>query len=432
LSTSSERAEAARRSDPLDAAAQSRHRFELRILVFTCAGHSLTHVFIHLFTAIQDEMRASFGLSDEGLTKLASISLVLFGAGAIPAGWLSDRYGEKPLLVAFYVLSALGALVIGLAPDTLTLGCGFAIVGLGTSIYHPVGLALISKGLRRPGRGMGINGLFGSLGTAVSPLVAAGVTWWTDDWRWAFLVLTAPTLLLGLAMGVCDFGGRLSIDAAQPPANIAKPGDGTPSRQPGERRALYRIVAWLLAAMACGGVYYALVITKLPELLAANVESEFLERDVTKKTWLPFFVYLIGGASQIIGGHLIDRRDGRGMYVVILLIAAPLIWALGRLHDAGLVGTACAMAFFLFAVQPVENTLLARYSPPALRGVVYGLKFVIVFGAGMGIGTWLSGRVAGHYGLGDVFTCAAVFAWTAAVFAIVASAVRTNRREHRA
>ncbi|MCH2585305.1 MAG: hypothetical protein MK138_11095, partial [Planctomycetes bacterium] len=84
-------------------------KIQRNILLFTCIGHAMTHVYIHLFTAIQPEIRSSFdGLGAEELTSLASISLVLFGVGAIPAGWLSDRYGEKPLLVAFFLLSAAG------------------------------------------------------------------------------------------------------------------------------------------------------------------------------------------------------------------------------------------------------------------------------------------------------------------------------------
>ena len=64
-----------------------KNRIERNILVFTCIAHAMTHVYIHLFTAIQPEIRSSFeSLGPAGLTSLASISLIVFGAGAIPAG----------------------------------------------------------------------------------------------------------------------------------------------------------------------------------------------------------------------------------------------------------------------------------------------------------------------------------------------------------
>jgi len=395
---------------------------ERRILFFTCVGHTLTHVFIHFFTAIQPQMRSSFEISDEGLTRIGSISLALFGIGAIPSGWLSDRYGEKPLLVAFYLLSALGALCVGTATSAWMLGVGFALVGIGTSIYHPVALAMISKGMRSPGKAMGVNGLFGSLGTAFSPLIAAGVTALTGDWRWAFLGLVAPTIIIGLWMAKSDLGGKLDQDISEETAGSEDDG-----AKPSTRRSLYQIMTLLLIAMFFGGVYYALVITKLPDQLALAVKSETFQRDIVKKAWLPFVVYLVGGASQILGGFLITTREGRGMYVIVLLISTPLIYALGVLSGGALVATACVMAFFMFAVQPIENTLLARYSPPALRGRLFGLKFIIVFGAGMGGGTWLSGWVVERYDLAAVFTAAAIATAAALVAAIAAYLIRSKK-----
>ena len=394
--------------------------FERRILFFTCAGHTLTHVMIHLFTPIQREMRDSFELSDAELTGWASISVALFGAGALPAGWLGDRFGEKPLLVAFYALSATGALVIGSAQTLWQLGVGFALVGLGTSIYHPVGLALISKGLRKPGWGMGINGLFGSLGTALSPVVAVQMTQWTGSWRWAFLGLVAPTVVLAIWMATSDLGGTRDTDAERPSVTRA---------QDMRHGSLRLVVTLLLLAMACGGVYYSLIITKMPDHLSTRLAGGSFEDDLTRRAWIPFLVYAIGGLAQVLFGHLVSRRDGRGLYVVILAIASPLILAVGVLGGGVLLTTtACAMSFFMFAVQPVENTLLARYSPPRWRGLLYGLKFVVVFGAGMGIGTWLSGTISERHDLGTVFVVASGFTVTALLFAVTARIVKITPR----
>ena len=39
-------------------------------------------------------------------------------------------------------------------------------------------------------------------------------------------------------------------------------------------------------------------------------------------------------------------------------------------------------AFFHFGTQPVENDLIARRADPRVRGLAYGLKFVVSFGIG--------------------------------------------------
>ncbi len=402
----------------------SNNRVERNILFFTCIAHAMTHVYIHLFTAIQPEIRRSFeGMKPEDLTSLASISLLVFGAGAIPAGWLSDRYGEKPLLVAFFILSAVGGVVTGFASQPWHLATGFALIGLGTSIYHPVGLALISKGIRLPARAMGINGLFGSLGTALSPLAALQLTHWTGDWRWAFIGLAIPMLLLAVLLGTSDTGGKRTQDAAAEDVE-------------NNRGGIKTIVGFLLAAMLFGGIYYSLIITMLPQRIGEGAAKAPFLRELVGEGYLPFLVFFIGGIGQVVAGYWMEKREGRSLYVLILVGSVPLIYLTGILDGMPLLIGASAMAFFMFAVQPVENTLLARYTAPEMRGRIYGLKFILTFGFGMGTGTALSGwieegRLADFFkspslftGLSGVFSAAACFAAASLAMAVLARIVK--------
>jgi predicted MFS family arabinose efflux permease len=63
-----------------------------------------------------------------------------------------------------------------------------------------------------------------------------------------------------------------------------------------------------------------------------------------------------------------------------------------------------------------------------LRGRLYGLKFVVVFGAGMGIGTWLSGAISERHDLGMVFKVASGFTTAALMLAIAARFVKIAPR----
>jgi MFS family permease len=402
----------------------SNNPVERNILFFTCIAHAMTHVYIHLFTAIQPEIRRSFeGMSPEDLTSLASISLLVFGAGAIPAGWLSDRYGEKPLLVAFFILSAAGGVMTGFASQTWHLAAGFALIGLGTSIYHPVGLALISKGIRLPARAMGINGLFGSLGTALSPLAALQLTHWTGDWRWAFIGLAIPMVILAVLLGASDTGGKRTRDAVE-------------GEVEGSRGGIKALVGFLLAAMLFGGIYYSLIITMLPQRIGEGAAKAPFLRELVGEGYLPFLIFFIGGIGQVLAGYWMEKREGRGLYILILLGSVPLIYLTGILDGIELLIGASAMAFFMFAVQPVENTLLARYTAPGMRGRIYGLKFILTFGVGMGSGTALSGWIeegslAAFFeaptlfsGLTGVFSAAACFAAASLAMAVLAWVVK--------
>jgi predicted MFS family arabinose efflux permease len=377
---------------------------ERSIIFFTCAAHALTHLYIQMFQAIIDPMRESFGIERDELTFYATLSAVLFGVGALPAGWLGDRYGEKRLLVAFFFLTAIGAVVLGLAGGLVSLAVGMVLIGLGTSIFHPVGNALISKGMRHPGKAMGMNGLWGSLGTAFCPVWAAAVTHLTGNWRWSYLALAAPMALFGLWLAKARI--ETLPEAEQETAIRAAAAGGGPTRP-----MRIAIVSLLLLAMTCGGLYFHLITTMLPTHLgqrATLAGVAVLQSSLLAGGTLSGIVYLIGGAGQLLSGHLVHTREGRGLYVLALLVATPLVLSLYALHGAPLVLAAGVMAVFIFAVQPLENVLLSRYSRSSARGFLFGLKFVLAFGVG-GLGTRLAGAIERHWDVASVFLAAGAF-----------------------
>ncbi|MBI4605437.1 MAG: MFS transporter [Planctomycetes bacterium] len=375
---------------------------ERRILFFACAAHALTHVYIVIHQILQTEMRDAFGLDVEGFSAYTTICVSLFGWGAIPAGWLGDRLGEKRVLVAFFWLTAAGGAALGLVQGTAGLALGMALLGLGTSIYHPVGNAMIAKGISRPGRAMGTNGLWGSLGTAAGPLVAGLAA--VLSWRWAYLALTLPMLAFGLWLAA----SRITLPPAHQPAAIKK----------APRGGLLVLLVLLLLAMTCGGFQFWMITHMLPTFLEERVGAGVLPPQL-QKGGLMALIYAIGGVGQYAAGWLVHHRDGRGLYVAVFCIAAPLVYAAGRLEGAALVAAACLMSLFVFAAQPIENVLLSRYAPPAWKGALFGLKFALAFGVG-GFGTRLSGAVTARYGVSEIFTAASTFTAAALVLALLA------------
>ena len=382
------------------------------ILFFTCGAHTATHLYMLLFTAVLGPMAASFEMDVATFTQYAMISTVLFGLGAIPAGWLGDRYGEKRLLVAFFVLTGAGGLIVGLAQSRLFLASGMALLGLGTSIFHPVGNSLLAKGSPNPGRAMGINGLWGSIGTAAGPLYAGLVTEWSGSWRWSYLSLFVPMMALGYWLYVTHLEeGNAPTPPSEPNTDRVKP-------QPQNNNVVPRLTLLLLAT-TCGGLTFHLITTMLARL-AGSAGAVAVESNYFKGSLLASLIYLIGGLGQILAGSLVDGRDGRGLYVLILISTAPLVFLVGQLAGTSplvLTSLGGVMAVALFAVQPVENVLLSRFAPPGRRGFVFGLKFILAFGLG-GMGTGLAGKLDKGYGIASVFTVAAAVTLLAALLAV--------------
>ncbi len=401
------------------APSRNEHGGERRILFFTCAAHALTHVYMVIYSAVLGQMNRDFGTDIHGY---ATISVFLFGMGSLPASLLGEKIGEKKLLVGFFFLSAAGGTCVGLAHGTLALALGMTLLGLGTSIFHPVGNTLIAKGIQAPGRAMGINGLWGSIGEAIGPILAGSLAAWLGSWRGSYLILTIPSVTLGLALAL----SKLGLEGTRRDTGAGVRG----SRGAALKSAPLAMISLLLLAMMFGGFQFWIVKTALPELVGANTSSGLLpasfQSPELRGAALTSLMYLVGGVGQMLAGHVVDRRDGRGVYALIFLASIPLMLLTAILTDLPLLVAGSLMALLMFSAQPIENALLARLAPPALKSWLFGLKFTLAFGVG-GLGVKLCGVVKHSGGLAATLQVAAAFTGAALVCAVLALTVKRQR-----
>ncbi|NIR65425.1 MAG: sugar porter family MFS transporter, partial [Gammaproteobacteria bacterium] len=55
---------------------------------------------------------------------------------ALPSGWLADKFGRKPLVVAAGVLASLGTLVVIVSPTLTLMFVGGCLVGAGVGLFY--------------------------------------------------------------------------------------------------------------------------------------------------------------------------------------------------------------------------------------------------------------------------------------------------------
>ena len=111
------------------------------------------------------------------MAALAVPAIFLFCAGALPAAWLGDRWSKKNRLLEIYFYGTRAFTIItGFAETLMTLAFGLAGIGLFASIYHPVGMSWLVSRTSKTGTAIGFNGLFGSLGFVLAPLVAGSLS----------------------------------------------------------------------------------------------------------------------------------------------------------------------------------------------------------------------------------------------------------------
>ena len=61
-------------------------------LAFSCLGHAYMHLFTAFYFVIVLALEADWELPYHELIELWTLGALLVGLGAIPAGWLSDRW----------------------------------------------------------------------------------------------------------------------------------------------------------------------------------------------------------------------------------------------------------------------------------------------------------------------------------------------------
>jgi MFS family permease len=342
---------------------------EWRIISITSVGHTLCHIGELMFAAILVALCQEFDLERDQTTLLGLAGFILFGVGAVPTGLWTDRWGSKRVLLVYFFALAAAALGVALAPTPLMLALALTALGAAISLYHPAGLTMIAHGCRVRGRAMGINGVAGSLGVAAGPALGiffAGI----GHWRLGYVLLAAASFLSGLVMLML----RLEEPVIEEPRpSVEANGDAKAAEV--DNRGLWL----LLLTMMLGGLNYRCLMTALPTFLAG---SEADAGSLKNGALWTFLVLAAGGLGQYAGGHTADRFQPFKFY--FLLIAATVPLALLMAHGGWVMAVPAAgvLAVFLFAQQPVENTIMAHITSPRRRSTLYGIKFLLTFGVG--------------------------------------------------
>ena len=156
-------------------------------------------MFLLIFATAVTAIAADFGFADwESLMPYGVGAFMLFGLGSLPAGRLGDLWGRRPMMLIFFVGMGVSMLLIAATRNAWELAAALTLMGLFSSIYHPVGIPMLVRGATRPGLTIGINGLAGNLGVAFAA-VTTGFLVKYAGWRAAFVVPGLFAIACGVA-----------------------------------------------------------------------------------------------------------------------------------------------------------------------------------------------------------------------------------------
>lgn len=336
---------------------------------FSCIGHFCIHFCTAFFFVIVLTLEREWNLPYHELIRLWTLGALLVGVAALPAGLLSDRFGASPMMAVFFLGLGGSSMAAGLAASPAGMMAALTGVGVFASIYHPVGIPWLVRNTRSSrGAALGINGVFGTLGSALAGLVT-GALIDTFGWRAAFRLPGIFCLLAGVALVACIATGLVSDREVE--SKTVAVGSEADSR---------RVFAVLVVTMFIAGLIFHATQTSLPKLIELRHRG-LAGTGALGVGLLVAIVYGAAGVMQILGGHLADRYPLKHVYAGAIFLQVPTLLLASTLGGPPLIMVATLMVMANAAALPAENMLLARNTPEHRHGLAFGVKFVLSFGA---------------------------------------------------
>ena len=406
--------------------------------LFLNVGHFLDHLFMLVFATVAAlRLTEEWGMSYAALIPYATPGFVAFGIGAIPAGWIADKWSREGMMVIFFIGIGASSIATALAGSPVEIALGLLAIGLFAAIYHPVGLAMVVHGREKTGMPLAINGVFGNLGVAAAALL----TGWLIDtagWRSAFVLPGAVSIGLGAAYAVFVWSGRADragrtgnggggaaarqtaaarqAVAASQAAAAKKPaaaGQAPAAEQPAAgpssigRAAFVRVLSIIVFTTAIGGLIFQSTTFALPKIFDERLGE--IAGSATAVGGYAFVVFAVAALAQLVVGYLVDRHSVRTVFAFVAGLQAVFFALMYQL--AGVAALVVAVAFMLvvFGQIPINDVLVGRITKSEWRSRVYSIRYIVTFSVMASTLPLIAGIHAG-WGFGALFVVMAVAA----------------------
>ena len=373
-------------------------------------AHAIDHWVLLVFATAVSSIALDFGFSRwEDLMPYATGAFFAFGFGSLPAGRLGDTWGRRPMMLAFFFGLGASLLLVAVAQGPWQIAIALTLMGLFSSIYHPVGIPMLLRDARQPGRTIGINGLAGNLGIAVAALVT-GVLVKFFGWRVAFAVPALVSVGCGLLFA------RLSPPEGEPPT---RRGATTSALPPA---LLLRAVAVITVIATTSALLFNFTTNGNTELLRERMAA--VVSDPAALGLLLALVYAIASLAQLLVGTLIDRLPVKQLLLAIVALQVPLFLLAAQAQ--GWIFFVLIVLFMgaVFGAIPFIDALIVRFVDDRIRSQVAGARLAISFSISS-LAVYLLGPVVKNSGFGFLLvTMAGIAVVTLAAAAWLPSTAR--------
>lgn len=328
-------------------------------------AHAIDHWALLIFATAVSSIAVDFGFSRwEDLMPYATGAFFAFGFGSLPAGRLGDTWGRRPMMLTFFYGMGASLLLVALAQGPWQIAIALTLMGVFSSIYHPVGIPMLLRDTKRPGRTIGVNGLAGNLGIALAALVTGLIVKYLG-WRAAFAVPALVSLGCGLLFA------RLSPPEGEPPTRRKAAPRALPPA------VLVRVVAVITVIATTSALLFNFTTNGNTELLRERMAA--VVTDPAALGLLLALVYSIASFAQLLVGTLIDRLPLKRLLLSIVALQIPLFLLAAQAQGWAFFVLIVLFMGVVFGAIPFIDAIIVRFVDDRIRSQVAGARLAISF-----------------------------------------------------
>jgi FSR family fosmidomycin resistance protein-like MFS transporter len=359
------------------------------VLLAVTAGHLINDTLQALLLSIYPMLRDLHSLS---FAQVGFITLAFQATASVLqplVGLYTDRRPIPFSLPAAPALTLIGLVVLALAESYAMILLGAALIGIGSSIFHPEAsrIARLSSG-GRFGYAQSLFQLGGNFGTSIGPLLAAFVVVPYGQASLSWFSVLALLSVAVLSYAATWYQRHLS------PAGGARRAVNTPQLLP--RRTIITSLVILLCLMFSKFVYTS----SLSSFYTFYLIDTFSL--TPREAQIDLFIYLAAfAAGTMLGGPIGDRIGRKAVIWFSVLGALPFTLALPYANHFWAVVLSVPIGFILASAFSAM-LVYAQELLPGRVGLISGLFFGVAFGIAA-VGAALLGWLADVTSIGFVF-----------------------------
>ena len=341
-------------------------------------GHFLDHYFMLIFATVAAlTLSAGWGMSYAELLPYGAPGFTAFALCSLPMGILADRWGRDQMMIVFFIGIGISSILTGFAQTPMQLGAGLLLVGIFGSIYHPVGLAIVTGRWRHTGMRLAVNGVWGNLGVGCAALVT-GFMIDLAGWRAAFFI-----------------PGIISIFFAFPYLQISQnveelpPVGGAAATKPADYGPLWRVLICVYMTAVLGSIVFQSTTVALPEIFEerlvglattiSNTLTSFKLESASIIGALAFLVFAAASLAQLVTGHMLDRWGARPTLALVTIGQTAAMLLMPGLTDLAAFAVALGIMLGVFGQVPVSDFLIGTTASKISRSRAFGARYMVSF-----------------------------------------------------